>query len=206
MIVPIMALAGSLVQKKVAPASAGTFPVSGGTFLILLLGTVPVDRCAEFPPGAHAWTGGRALPQPPGKTLLTAVSRMKQKAPSLFDWNIAGPAIGDAFKKLNPRLMIKNPVMFVTMVGAALDHRWHLHGRAGAARLRCATGDLAVVHRALRQLRRSCRGRSRQSAGRQPAQEPARTRWRAACTTAVRKKSPHRSCRRTTSSFARRAM
>ena len=33
MIVPIMALAGSLVQKKVAPASAGTFPVSGGTFL-----------------------------------------------------------------------------------------------------------------------------------------------------------------------------
>ena len=44
---------------------------------------------------------------------------MKQKAPSLFDWNIAGPAIVDAFKKLNPRLMIKNPVMFVTMVGAA---------------------------------------------------------------------------------------
>ena len=28
MIVPILALAGSLVQKKVAPASAGTFPVS----------------------------------------------------------------------------------------------------------------------------------------------------------------------------------
>src|SRR2546425_11012740 len=45
---------------------------------------------------------------------------MKQKAPSLFDWNIVGPAIVDAFKKLNPRLMIKNPVMFVTMVGAAL--------------------------------------------------------------------------------------
>src|SRR5215471_12925594 len=40
MIVPIMALAGSLVQKKVAPPSVGTFPVSGGTFLILLLGTV----------------------------------------------------------------------------------------------------------------------------------------------------------------------
>src|SRR6202158_5257839 len=45
---------------------------------------------------------------------------MKQNAPSLFDWNIAGPAIGDAFKKLSPRLMVKNPVMFVTMVGAAL--------------------------------------------------------------------------------------
>jgi len=45
---------------------------------------------------------------------------MTQKPPSLFDWNIAGPATIDAFKKLNPRLMIKNPVMFVTMVGAAL--------------------------------------------------------------------------------------
>jgi K+-transporting ATPase ATPase B chain len=45
---------------------------------------------------------------------------MTHKPPSLFDWNIAGPAMGDAFKKLDPRLMIKNPVMFVTMVGAAL--------------------------------------------------------------------------------------
>ncbi|HUI08623.1 MAG TPA: potassium-transporting ATPase subunit KdpB [Verrucomicrobiae bacterium] len=45
---------------------------------------------------------------------------MTQKPPSLFDWNIVGPAIGDAFKKLSPRLMIKNPVMFVTEVGAAL--------------------------------------------------------------------------------------
>ena len=45
---------------------------------------------------------------------------MTHKAPSLFDWSIAGPAIGNAFKKLDPRLMIKNPVMFVTMVGAAL--------------------------------------------------------------------------------------
>ena len=45
---------------------------------------------------------------------------MTHKAPSLFDWNIAGPAIADSFKKLDPRLMVKNPVMFVTMVGAAV--------------------------------------------------------------------------------------
>jgi K+-transporting ATPase ATPase B chain len=45
---------------------------------------------------------------------------MTHKAPSLFDWNIVGPAVGDSFKKLDPRLMVKNPVMFVTMVGAAL--------------------------------------------------------------------------------------
>jgi K+-transporting ATPase ATPase A chain len=50
MIVPIMALAGSLAQKKVAPPSAGTFPVSGGTFLILLLGTVLLIGALNFLP------------------------------------------------------------------------------------------------------------------------------------------------------------
>jgi potassium-transporting ATPase potassium-binding subunit len=50
MIVPIMALAGSLVQKKVAPPSAGTFPVSGGTFLTLLLGTVILIGALNFLP------------------------------------------------------------------------------------------------------------------------------------------------------------
>ena len=42
------------------------------------------------------------------------------KAPSLFDWKILAPAGGNAVKKLDPRLMVKNPVMFVTMVGAVL--------------------------------------------------------------------------------------
>src|SRR5437016_7004214 len=50
MIVPIMALAGSLVQKKVAPAGAGTFPVHGGTFLILLLGTVILSGALNLLP------------------------------------------------------------------------------------------------------------------------------------------------------------
>ncbi|MBC8094996.1 MAG: potassium-transporting ATPase subunit KdpA [Akkermansiaceae bacterium] len=50
MIVPIMALAGSLAQKKVAPASAGTFPVSGGTFIFLLLGTILLVGALNFLP------------------------------------------------------------------------------------------------------------------------------------------------------------
>ena len=45
---------------------------------------------------------------------------MTHQAPSLLEWTIVGPAIGNSFKKLDPRLMMKNPVMFVTMVGAAL--------------------------------------------------------------------------------------
>jgi K+-transporting ATPase ATPase A chain len=50
MIVPIMALAGSLVQKKIAPASSGTFPLSGGTFIVLLLGTVLLIGALNFLP------------------------------------------------------------------------------------------------------------------------------------------------------------
>ncbi len=50
MIVPIMALAGSLGAKKISPASGGTFPVSGGTFVILLLGTVLLVGALNFLP------------------------------------------------------------------------------------------------------------------------------------------------------------
>ena len=50
MIIPIMALAGSLAQKKLVPASAGTFPVSGGTFVILLIGTVLLVGALNFLP------------------------------------------------------------------------------------------------------------------------------------------------------------
>ena len=50
MVIPIMAMAGSLAQKKLVPASAGTFPVSGGTFVILLLGTVLLVGALNFLP------------------------------------------------------------------------------------------------------------------------------------------------------------
>jgi K+-transporting ATPase ATPase B chain len=45
---------------------------------------------------------------------------MSTKAHSLFDSSILIPALGDSVKKLNPAVMIKNPVMFVTMIGAAV--------------------------------------------------------------------------------------
>ena len=51
MIVPIMALAGSLAQKKIAPVSVGTFPVSGFTFVVLLVGTILLVGALNFLPG-----------------------------------------------------------------------------------------------------------------------------------------------------------
>jgi len=50
MIVPLLALAGSLARKKIVPASAGTFPVSGFTFVALLVGTVVLVGALTFLP------------------------------------------------------------------------------------------------------------------------------------------------------------
>ncbi len=38
--IPVLAIAGSLVQKKLVPASAGTFPTDNGLFVALLLGVI----------------------------------------------------------------------------------------------------------------------------------------------------------------------
>jgi K+-transporting ATPase ATPase B chain len=43
-----------------------------------------------------------------------------QSKKSLLDAAIIGPAVGEAFKKLDPRQMIRNPVMFVVEIGTVL--------------------------------------------------------------------------------------
>jgi K+-transporting ATPase ATPase A chain len=50
MIVPILALAGSLAAKKKIPASAGSFPVTGPTFVSLVIGTVVIVGALTFVP------------------------------------------------------------------------------------------------------------------------------------------------------------
>ena len=50
MIIPIMAIAGSLAKKKMAPESAGTFPVTGPLFSTLLVSTVLIVGALTFFP------------------------------------------------------------------------------------------------------------------------------------------------------------
>lgn len=42
MIIPMLAVAGSLVKKKIVPASAGTFPTDGGLFVGLVVGVIAI--------------------------------------------------------------------------------------------------------------------------------------------------------------------
>ena len=45
---------------------------------------------------------------------------MSHKTLPLFDKALLGPALADAFRKLDPRAQIRNPVMFVVFVGSVL--------------------------------------------------------------------------------------
>jgi K+-transporting ATPase ATPase A chain len=50
MIIPVLAIAGSLARKKIVPESAGTFPVTGGLFAGLLVSTILIVGALTFFP------------------------------------------------------------------------------------------------------------------------------------------------------------
>lgn len=50
MIVPALAIAGSLVGKKIAPPGPGTFPTNGGLFVVLLISVVIIVGALTFFP------------------------------------------------------------------------------------------------------------------------------------------------------------
>jgi K+-transporting ATPase ATPase B chain len=57
--------------------------------------------------------------------------KKSQKAKSLFNLSIIGPAIIDSFKKLDPRHQIKNPVMLVVLVGSVLTTGLYFQALSG---------------------------------------------------------------------------
>jgi K+-transporting ATPase ATPase A chain len=50
MIIPMMAIAGSLAAKKASPASPGTFPVTTPLFVVLLVGVILIVGALTFFP------------------------------------------------------------------------------------------------------------------------------------------------------------
>jgi potassium-transporting ATPase potassium-binding subunit len=50
MIVPVLALAGSFARKRLVPSTAGSLPVHGPTFAIVLVGTVLIVGALTFLP------------------------------------------------------------------------------------------------------------------------------------------------------------
>jgi len=50
MVIPVMALAGSLARKKLVPQGPGSFPVTGITFIFLLIGVIILIGALTFFP------------------------------------------------------------------------------------------------------------------------------------------------------------
>ena len=115
--------------------------------------------------------------------LTLSQQRRRTAVSTLGDPKILGPAVLDAFRKLDPRLMVRNPVMFTVEVVASLTTVLFIRdlvtgsGRAG---LFLPDQSLALVHGAVRELRRSGRRRPRQGPGRDLAQGQDRNRRQAA--------------------------
>ena len=94
------------------------------------------------------------------------------------------PAIGQAFVKLNPATLIKNPVMFVLEIVTVLTTILLIRDlvqRHGGIGFELPDRVVAVVHRAVRQFCGSGGGRPRQGAGRHVAQAAHETRAKRFC-------------------------
>ncbi len=75
------------------------------------------------------------------------------KTRSIWDLAIVRRATLDSMLKLNPRHMMKNPVMFVVEVGSVATTLLLLReGASGSVRVQSADHALAVVHGNVRQL------------------------------------------------------
>src|SRR5260370_38413896 len=66
----------------------------------------------------HAPTQGSETLVPPPESRPPKVRQRSTR--SLFDRGIVRRAVGDSFRKLNPRVQARNPVMFVVLVGSVL--------------------------------------------------------------------------------------
>ena len=113
LIVPVLALAGSLARKKLVPAGAGTLPTHTPLFIGFLVGTVLVVGALTFVPG---------LALGPIVEHLQLLEQVAMATPTQAIKTLSAPILTraalESFTKLDPRVQWKNPVMFVVWVGA----------------------------------------------------------------------------------------
>ena len=128
-IVPMLAIAGSLAAKKTVPASAGTFPTTGGLFVGLLVGVILIVGGLTFFPAL-------ALGPIAEHFAMQAHMRSDHTQSGRLQWKRSPRASGcpyrpcrpedrragdrRRFRQARPADLMKNPVMFVVEVVAAL--------------------------------------------------------------------------------------
>ena len=127
MIVPVLAMAGSLARKKIVPGSAGTFPTDSPLFVGLWCGVIVIVGALVFFPALSLGPIVEHLAMHAGTLFDKAAESMEirskisaQSQSTMLDPAILVPAIGRRSQARTRALMIKNPVMFVVEIVAAL--------------------------------------------------------------------------------------
>ena len=121
-IIPALAIAGSMAAKKTAPPSPGTFPTDGVTFVALLIGVIVIVGGLTFLPALtlgpvlNIFSCYKAVCRKSGRFTMAP----KTKALSGFSRELVGHAVLDSVRKLHPREQWKNLVIFVVYLGAII--------------------------------------------------------------------------------------
>ncbi len=138
MMIPLLAAAGSLAQKKQTPVSAGTFPTHGPLFVFLLVAVTLIVGALTFFPGALARTHRRAFPNASRKALeLTNGNRTRTSASADRRQHVAdirkGPARAAAVR---PAHRAARHRRFVPQAAPAAHDEEPGHVRRGSGRRR----------------------------------------------------------------------
>lgn len=135
----VLALAGSLARQQPVPATAGTLRTEKPLFAGLLAGAVLIITGLTYFPALalgplaegwrhehrHAEARGRDVHNHPGPAPHDDAPSGQQPGQGrvgagLFEPKQLVKSLPDAFRKLDPRVMAKSPVMFVVLVGSVL--------------------------------------------------------------------------------------
>jgi hypothetical protein len=166
-IMPVLAMAGSLAAKKRVAVTAGTLPTHGPLFVTLLIGVRVAGRSAQLCARAGARPGGRA----PGAVVGPLIAGEFDDTQDVFPVRPGAAQAGH--RRLVPQARSARAMAQSgdvrglhrldpdhTGVDPALTR-----SRSGVDGVHPRRRDLAVVHGALRQLRRSSGRRPQQGAG-----------------------------------------
>ncbi len=116
----VLGLAGSLARQQQVPRTGGTLPTHGPLFVGMLTGVAVIVAGLTFFPVLALGPLAEGLLM---STLTHApIPRRRHRvAGGLLDPRMLVTSLPDAVRKLDPRVMARNPVMFVVEVGAVFS-------------------------------------------------------------------------------------
>ena len=123
-----LGLAGSLARQSPVPASAGTLDTRTPLFVGMLVAVILILVGLTYFPALALGTVRRrtalmsvtTTPEAPAGRGRNTADADRRVGGGLLDPKMLWHSLPDAFKKLDPRVQLRNPVMFVVEVGAVL--------------------------------------------------------------------------------------